>query len=152
MPPPSDASSRKAILIVLLAVVGVGAVGFGLAQLLGGDGRSPEDTVRAFWEADDCPTLVDLMTENSWFFFEMEADSGRVSRQQAIEDCESSEDFDDEERLESVELVSQEGDRATVEVTRAIGGDSETNDVVLRREDGEWKVDIEETMEEDEGS
>lgn len=146
VPPPSDAGSKRSLWIVLAAAAGVGAVVLGMVLLTGDDGPSPETTVRTFWEATDCATVVDHITEDSWRYVatEAQAESGSEpdSREEAIEACESGDRVAAGDRLESVELVSEDDDRAVVEVTADEDGDTATYDIPLRREDGQWKVDL----------
>lgn len=95
-------------------------------------GLSPEDTVMAFFEATkegDCETAVDYMSE--------QALSG-ATREQWISQCAQSPMAMVE--VQDAELVKEEGDSATVNVTVSQGGQAMTAPMKLTREDGEWKL------------
>jgi hypothetical protein len=157
VPPGGPPRSSKTGLVILLAVVGVVVVVGGLvATLQGGDDRSPEETVRALWEAsgeDDCPALVDLLTEDSWPYLTPDAilsedDPEPVSREAAIDDCESEEFLLDElGTLRDVRVVDEDDDRVTVEAELAFDGEDHEEELFLVREGGRWKVDVAELFE-----
>lgn len=74
-------SKRTAAAGLVAAVLVVGVVTWAVA---GGGGRSPEATVRAFFDArrdGDCARLVELVSEASW------SEGGRLDRDRFVESC-----------------------------------------------------------------
>jgi Domain of unknown function (DUF4878) len=141
-----------------LAVLVVLAVAGGAFLLLSGDDdRSPEETVQLFFEAfndEDCEGLVDVLTRDSWAFLmseDGEEPPEDVSRQDAIDDCQSTSDEDEpiEVTLDEVTMTSEEGDEAVAEVTSTTDGEQTTESVVLSREEGDWRIDLVATNERD---
>lgn len=137
----------------------VAAAGVGAVLLMGEGERSPEDTVRAFWEAErngDCAELVDVVTERSWAVLWVEGDVEQASRDAVVEACAESAEAGGRAGgaaagrrragLDSVVVISQGGDRAVVAVTTTVDGETSTYDIPLESEDGEWKVDMVELL------
>lgn len=122
------------------------------AQLAAGAGRSPGQTVSAFFHAQaagDCERLVDdLITEDSW------SDGGRLTRRQFLDRCADAVDgyqpVVGEVQIDFLDTagVASEGDRATVSIAATGGADvvdggdpyTDGGRGTLVREDGEWKV------------
>jgi hypothetical protein len=107
-------------------------------------GDSPVEVAEEFFGAvadADCADVIGLMTAESY-------NRDGATAAEAIADCEndpagtamiSAADYDD------VELVSQDGERATVNVTVTVDGGTAVQQIPLRRVDGEWKVDLDPT-------
>jgi hypothetical protein len=117
-----------------------GAQGAGPAT----SGDSPVEVAEDFFgavAAADCAEVVGLMTPESY-------NRDGATAAEAIADCEndpagtamvSAADYDD------VELVSQDGERATVNVTVTVDDGDAVQQIPLRRVDGEWKIDLDPT-------
>jgi hypothetical protein len=107
-------------------------------------GGSPVEAAEEFFDAvadADCADVIGLMTPESY-------NRDGATAAEAIADCEndpagtamiSAADYDD------VELVSQDGERATVNVTVTVDGGDAVQQIPLRQVDGEWKVDLDPT-------
>ena len=138
-PPSGGSGSGKVILIVVavLAVVGIGAF-----VLLGDSGgSSPEDAVSDFFAAAqdrDCQSMMDLITTESF---------AGADPQQVLAQCEAALDagedfFTPGDTLDNVEVTSEDGDTAVLAVTSTTEGEQTTDEVNLRKEDGDWKIDF----------
>lgn len=114
-----------------------------------GDGRSPGQTVSAFFHAQaagDCERLLDLLTEESW------SDGGRLTRRQFLDRCADAVDgyrpTVGEVRIQRVDgdgSPASDGDRATVSIASSdlvdvVDGGTDEPPVGLVHEDGEWRV------------
>jgi hypothetical protein len=107
-------------------------------------GASPVEVAEEFFDAvadADCAEVVGLMTAESY-------NRDGATAAEAIAECEndpagtamiSAADWDD------VELVSQDGERATVAVTVTVDDRNTVEQIPLRRVDGEWKIDLDPT-------
>jgi hypothetical protein len=150
-PPAPPASGRNKvgwIVLLLVGVLAVGAVGTFVLLDDGGDG-SPEQTVRTVFAAirdGDCETVIDLVTEDSWDLLASFADEtvapGDVSRAEAIDLCQTDLTEERLDTLDEVELISQNDERAVLNVTSTTDGEATTELLVLVREDGRWKLDF----------
>jgi hypothetical protein len=130
---------------ILLGVAVVAVVAVGAFFLLSGDdsaGASPTDAVETFFDAiqdGDCSRAMDVITEATW------SENGSLSREEALASCEEEMGQDGGlgalgGDIESVELVSEEGDNATVQVTGT--GELGSFTVPVVKESGSWKVDM----------
>lgn len=131
---------------ILIGVAVVAVLAVGAFFLLSGDdsasASSPTDAVEGFFNAardGDCSRAIGFITEASW------SEGGTMSREEALADCESElgegSGFDSlGAEIENVELVSEDGDNATVAVT--ISGTPGPVNVGVVKEDGSWKVDL----------
>lgn len=132
---------RRGLVLGGVAVLAVLAVGGFL--LFGGDGdesATPESTVRDFFEASkeqDCDRLVELVVEESW------SRNGTVTREKAIEECnaELGSEADIEAELHEVEVTSEKGDKAIVQVNYSVADEKIDTQLDLVKEDGDWKID-----------
>ena len=107
-------------------------------------GDSPVEVAEEFFDAvadADCADVIALMTPESY-------NRDGATAAEAVAECEndpagaamiSAADYDD------VELVSQDGERATVRVTVTVDGGDAVQQIPLRRVDSEWKVDLDPT-------
>jgi hypothetical protein len=148
--PPAQALSggmstgvKALIALVVLAVVGVGAF-----VLLGGDddggGRNPEQAVRDFLAAAqdrNCEGMLSLVSEASW------SQNGELTRDEALERCATEVQAADfvpaGARIAAVEVTSQRGDTAEVEVTSTSDEQGEVTETIpLVKQDGRWLVDF----------
>lgn len=103
----------------------------------GVSGPGPEETVRAFWEAmrdGDCENVIDLMTEESWSM------GGSISREDAVTSCEQSPAAAAGLEVQEVKLTAEEQNEAAADVTFSYSGQTMTQSMGLRVEDGRWKV------------
>lgn len=152
--PPSSGGGNGAKILIGVAVVAVLAVGAFFA--FGGSGSSdsgPEQAVRDFVAAatsNDCGKVVDLMTESN---FE------GVSREEATSQCQAALDsgeenmfeIDGDDKINSVEEKSNDGNVAVVTVNSTTDGEESVEDITLRKEDGKWRIDFVATAEDVEG-
>jgi hypothetical protein len=107
-------------------------------------GDSPVEVAEEFFAAvadANCAEVVGLMTPESY-------DRDGATAAEAIAECEndpagtamiSAADWDD------IELVSQDGERATIAVTITVDDRNTVEQIPMRRVDGEWKVDLDPT-------
>lgn len=142
-PPPSRGSSGR-LALVLLAIAVLAGGGFALIRQQRDDSTgpgtdsSPEEVTRTFIEAartQDCETLVNLVSRDSLA-------GANASRDQSIAACQQAELLPYEFAVTSVEIVSQNTDRATVSVTAEVPGGSDSDTLELVKQDGAWKVDL----------
>lgn len=127
--------------MLLIAIVGVVvAVGVAVALALsrGGDGGSdsPEDAVRTYLDTfrrGDCEDLAAMTAAET--FENTPRDEWMSGCQQAVATIRT-----DQLQFDDVEVTSEEGDNATVSVTMALGGQTDSVDFDVVREDGTWKV------------
>jgi hypothetical protein len=157
-PSPADAESeptggppRRRLPVVPLLIVAAVVVAAGVAAvlLLGDDeGSGPEQTVRDYFaavQAVDCQGIVDLRSDEA-----IEAQGG-TSREDTVARCEDArtqlEAGVEGLELRSVEVTSQEGDRATVDIRTASPqytteqeGETATltEEILLVEVDGDW--------------
>jgi hypothetical protein len=97
--------------------------------------------------ANDCEAAVDLLTQESWALIMAASEGTRQvlrspTRAEAIESCRKSTDDSIDETIDAVHLVSEDGDRAVVSITTTSEGEARTDEFVLTREDGSWKLDL----------
>ena len=139
-----DPAGRGKRLGLVLGGVGVVAVllagGFLLLSGNSNDSATPEGTVRDFFEASkdqDCDRLVELVVEESW------SRNGTVTRQKAIDECnaELGSGPDLEAELHDVEVTSEKGDKAVVQVNYSVVDETIDTELDLVKEDGDWKID-----------
>jgi len=148
---PAGGPPRRRLPVVPLLIVAAVVVAAGVAAvlLLGDDEESgPEQTVRDYFaavQAVDCQGIVDLLSDEA-----IEAQGG-ASRDDTVTQCEDARTQleADVEGLElrSVEVTSQEGDRATVDISTASPqytteqeGETATltEEILLVEVDGDW--------------
>ena len=148
---PAGGPPRRRLPVVPLLIVAAVVVAAGVAAvlLLGDDEESgPEQTVRDYFaavQAVDCQGIVDLLSDEA-----IEAQGG-ASRDDTVTQCEDARTQleADVEGLElrSVEVTSQEGDRATVDIRTASPqytteqeGETATltEEILLVEVDGDW--------------
>jgi hypothetical protein len=155
--PPSDPPGLKTGLLVIVGLVVLAVVG-GVVYLAtndsdggSGGGSSPEDAVVTFFEAAkaaDCDRFVDSVTKDSRVLmandFDVDAEPKPVSRADVVSLCEENADTQDfaDTRLVSTKTTSNDGNTARVEVTIETEGDRSTDEVPVILEEGEWRVDM----------
>jgi hypothetical protein len=129
------ASRPKLPLILGAAGVAVLVIAATLFLVLRGGG-SPEDAVKDFFEASvdgDCDAAVDLVSAD------LKKQIG------SCDDAANADLFNDPQsqdtELGEVTLKEETDDTATVEATVTISGDSQTSNIGLVKEDGDWKID-----------
>ncbi|HEY8543751.1 MAG TPA: hypothetical protein VIL36_01840 [Acidimicrobiales bacterium] len=133
---------RRRRLLLGVGVVAVVGLLVGTALWLRGgrdDERSPEDTVRLFFDASmdrDCEELVDLVVERSW------SQGGTVGRAEAVDQCtrDLASDVDFDAELLDVEVTAEEDDTAVVEVKYTLEGEDIDTRLDLEKEDDTWKI------------
>lgn len=121
--------------IVALLVVG----GLALFVMKGDDSRSPEETVRDYFEATqdgDCDELIEMVHEDVW------SQSGEIKRDEALEQCKAEVrgQQEVESKLDRTKLVSEKDDKATVEADITIDGDDLSVSIDLVKVDGDWMI------------
>jgi ketosteroid isomerase-like protein len=141
-PPPGSSGSRRVLVLVVLVLVLAVAGIVGGAYLLtqgGDDTASPEEAVvdyRAALESRDCDRVFAFWTDDF-----VEATFG-TSRQEAQSRCTPDVFAIEDVTLGQTELISQDGDQATVEMAwtgEESGEMVSTVDLVLT--DGRWRID-----------
>jgi hypothetical protein len=143
--PPERGTStglKVAIGVAVLVVAAAAAV-----VVLGGGGDdavdpdSPVGVVQAFYDAagrNDCEGMVAVLSEATW------SEDGTLTREEAVTSCE---DRPEDETLPEgtdldVDLESQAGDTAIVNVSATLMGNSRSFPMTLIREDDQWKIDL----------
>jgi hypothetical protein len=124
--------------LVVAAVAAVVVFGGGDDDV---DPDSPVGVVQEFYDAagrNDCEGMVAVLSEATW------SEDGTLTREEAVTSCE---DRPDDETLPEgtdldVDLESQSGDTAVVNVSAGLMGDSRSFPMTLIREDGQWKIDL----------
>jgi hypothetical protein len=114
----SQLSRRGRIGLAVALVVAVGAGGVLVAR--SGGERSVEATVQGFFEArrdGDCERLLDYLHEPSW------SEGDRLGRREFLTHCEEAVDGYRPE-LAGVEVVSETGDAAVVQMATPVAGDA----------------------------
>lgn len=155
---------RRRLVVVAVACIIVVGLGVGGWLVVAGDsGPSPDDTVRAFFDARrarDCERLVDLVSASSWPDGGDDLDrAGRVAQCRDVVDAEVREP-------DQIEVVDEDDDAAVVDLSLPVAGhialagphpgivvrelvvDGDTSTFEARahaegrlvREGGEWKV------------
>jgi hypothetical protein len=122
-----------------VAVVGLLVGGVMLLRSGRDDERSPEDTVRLFFDASmdrNCEELVDLVVERSW------SQNGTVDKDTAVDQCNEdlAVDAEFEAELRDVEVTDEKDDTAVVQVQYTLEGEDVDTRLDLEKEDGDWKV------------
>jgi hypothetical protein len=102
--------------------------------------RSPEDTVRAYFQAaetNDCEALISLTTRRVW------SSDGKNTREEALAECNEGGDAEFERAQVGSMTTIPGADGNTSVVTASVTVEDETRDVEfeLVKEDGGWKVD-----------
>lgn len=149
MPPPTKrgSSGMLALLgVLVLMVVGAGAYflvfsGDDDDDAPGASGASPTEAVEALFAAardSDCEAAVDVTTFNFW--------GGVSTREEALAACQeglaAAAAVLTDEPPESLDELSVESDRATVEVTyNGADGPSTSNFELVKDDQGNWKID-----------
>jgi hypothetical protein len=140
------------LILVILVVAGLGAV----LYLNNDDDESsgasstddtPEDALRRFAAADTCQALADATTQRWQEDYQARAipppdappAEGFVDLCQQISDAGTP--VAEAQELESVELVSQDGDTAIVRAVIIVEGEPLDSEYTVRVEDGLWRVD-----------
>jgi ketosteroid isomerase-like protein len=140
------------VIVLVVVLLAAAAAGGAFLLLSDDDDRSPEDTVRALFTAiqdRDCEALVDLYTDDSWAYLASfdEDTPDDIGRDEALQLCRDQieEDGDEEftDTLDEVQVTSQDGDQAVLDVTTTTAdGEQSTDTVVVTREDGTWRFDL----------
>lgn len=137
--PRSVAVNSKRVGIAMVAGVALAAAAAGgwLLFIDGDPERSAATTVREFVEAQragDCEAILGLLSEES------RTDRGRLSQYEFLDLCATATKGVTAE-VDSVELLSQVGDRATVGLSVRVAEEKYTHSIDLVAEDGEWRLD-----------
>jgi hypothetical protein len=131
----------KRSLVITLAVLVVLVVGAGAVLVTrDSDDSSPDAVVRTYYDAfvnGDCDRMADQLTEESLVQEGQTVEETMQLCEQAFDDPELDMDI----AVDEVSTVSEEGDTATVEVTVTAAGETNTSNVPVVREDGQWKID-----------
>ena len=144
-------SENETSLLCRLAVFLACAVALiGVAACGGGDdddgGGSPEETVKAFANAladADGDKACDQLTKN--VRGQIEATGAKCGEQ--LGSLAGAASSDEKNKLKEIDPeVSVDGDNATAKVPN-IGGEG-TSDIKLKKEDGDWKIDLEQAQQE----
>jgi hypothetical protein len=137
------------LVVLVLAVVGVGAAFFLLGKDDSDDGTSatgsegtsaasPDQVARSFIEAarnQDCETMLGLVSQASF-------GGAAAGHDQQLAACQAIEVVPYEFAVTDATVTAQEGTNATVTLTADIVGGTTTEELDLVQEDGAWKVDL----------
>lgn len=130
---------------IIIGVLVVAVVGLGAFFLLGGEdgasASSPTDAVESYFDAivdEDCERAIGLVTEDSW------SQGGTVSREEALSNCSGDEGLGGfgGAQVDSVELMSEDGNNATVSAAMSMGSENTTLTVPLVKQGDDWKLDL----------
>ncbi|HMG40123.1 MAG TPA: DUF4878 domain-containing protein [Acidimicrobiales bacterium] len=142
--PPSGGGGGGGLKI-LIGVAVVAVVAIGAFLVLGGSdsGSSPEDALNDFFAAaqdGDCAGMMDLITTSS--FAGADLDQVRSECEASIEAGDNI--FSPGDSIDSIETKSEEGNTAVLTVATTTDGEQTTDEITLRKEDGDWKIDFSE--------
>ena len=134
-------AKRSPVVPLLIGVIVLIAVGAGAYVLLAGDdsGGGPEAAVRDFFQAvkdNDCQAIVGSVSSASFTATEVTPD-------EAVQECEAEGGIPvDGVELVSITVSNESDTNATVSMELTAAGQTESGDVTVVKEEGDWKIDM----------